>query len=536
MKALRVIVILAVVFVSGGSAHTYPVAGALKCDELVEEADVIVKATAIASKPIEDEWFTTCPGFDAYGTELKIASVLKGDVASDTITFQHYGLSVEQRGFEFMPQHYEFQSGRTYIVFAAKTGRGGVFRQLWKSHKAKVDQGVILAADAEPVAPDTPVQEIIWAELNAHLKGADPGNVVYAIRQLDEMSSGSYYALDDFERDRVLEKIHPFMSSAEKEVARAAILAVGADSPYLKDDYAPHWLEKVGNGRIHGIGEWSRDPKNAAARTYWEELGAVGDSDAPAEVRALAIRALGRVAEPDVMDGVRRWVKDPDPLVRQAAVFLLADYPGKETSQLLAAASGDKSAAVRTGVARAVGFGQLDQSLRLLEQLLGDTDPRVCAAAALSLISFPPAKVDAILMDHVDDAEFKSVFVNALAESDPEPYLDALAEIIEKRLEPTHFWGGRIPHARSWTILFEYLQGRSADELDSGKLDRYMDALEKAQFHSSSEPRNLYAFYVKHRMTDRARRFRDTCTATFTYDIGYYFDAVDKEYGTGGTD
>jgi hypothetical protein len=165
--------------------------------------------------------------------------------------------------------------------------------------------------------------------------------------------------------------------------------------------------------------------------------------------------------------------------------------------------------------------------------LLKDGDPTVSAAAALSLISFPPAKVDGLLMEHVEDAEFKSVFVNALAESRPEAYLDALAEIIVKRLEPTHFWGGQIPSAQSWTILFKFLQDRSAKELASGDLDKYMDALEKARFWSSSEPRDLYAFYVKHKMAERARSFREKCTATFTYDIGYYFDAVDKENPTG---
>ena len=533
MKALRVIVILAAVLVAVGLGNAYMVGPPLKLDELVQEADVIVKATAISSKPIEDEWFAACPGFAAYGTELKVVSVIKGEVTDDTVTFQHYAPSKDAQGVMFVPQHYEFQAGRTYIVFAKTTGQDGVFRQLWKNHKIKADQGVILAADAEPVAADMSVKEIIWTELSALLKSADPGDIAYAIRQLNEMSGGSYYTLDDLERGRALEKIHPLLSSAEKEVAQAAILAVGADSPYLSDDYALHWLTKVGSGRIHGFTEWSRDPKNPGARAYWQELAAVGDSDAPAAVRALATRALGRVAEPGVMDGVKRWVKDPDPLVRQAAVVLLADYPGKETSQLLIAAFGDQSAAVRTGVARAIGLGQLDQSLWLLESLLKDGDPTVSAAAALSLISFPPAKVDGLLMEHVEDAEFKSVFVNALAESRPEAYLDALAEIIVKRLEPTRFWGGRIPSAQSWTILFKFLQDRSAKELGSGDLDKYMDALEKARFWSSSEPRDLYAFYLKNKMTARAKRFRDACTATFTYDIGYYFDAVDKENATG---
>jgi hypothetical protein len=533
MKALRVIAILAAVVASVSLCFAYIVGPPLKLDELVKEADIIVKATVISSKPVQDEWFTACPGFAAYGTELKVVSVIKGNVASDTITFQHYGFSKADQVCMFMPQHYELEVGRTYIVFAKTTDREGAFRQLWQSHKAKEDQGVTLAANAEPVAAGKPVKDIIWAELCALLKSADPGDVVYAIGQLDETSGGRYYALDDFERGPVLEMIHPFLSRKDKQVATAAILAVGADSPYLKDDYAPHWLTNVGGGRVHGFTEWNRDSKNPGGRAYWQELAAVGNGDAPNEVRALAIRALGRVAQPGVMNHVVRWLQDPDRLIRQAAVILLADYPGEKASKLLADCAIDETAEVRTGVARAIGCGQLDGLLPLLERLLADTDPHVSAAAALSLVSFPADKVDAILKAHMDDAEFRSVFFNALAETDPEPYLDALAEIIEKRLEPTYFWGGQIPHGLSWEILFKYLEGKSADELGSGELDKYMNALEQAQFYGSSEPRDLYAFYLKHGLPERARVFRSKCKATFTYDIDYYFNQVDKECGIG---
>jgi len=533
MRAFPAIAVAIVVLASVGLCAAYPVGPPLKLDQLAEEADVIVKAAVISSKPIQDEWFRACPGFAAYGTRLRVVSVVKGEVAADTITFQHYGFSKAARGSEFMPQHYEFQAGRTYIVFAKKTDTEGVFRQLWKNHRAQEDQGVILAADAEPVAADESVKDIIWVELCALLKSADPDDVVYAIRHLNEMSSGSHFKLDDFERGSALQAIRPFLSSKDKQVATAAIVAVGADSPYLKDDYAPHWLTAIGSGRIHGFSEWQRDSNNPDARAYWQALAAVGDSDAPNEVRALAIRALGRVAQPGVMDRVVRWLQDPDRLVRQAAVILLADYAGEQALQLLADCAVDETAEVRTGVARAIGYGQFDELLPLLERLLADRDLGVSTAAALSLISLPPGKVDTILKAHVDDAEFKSVFVNALAETDPEPYLDALAEIIEKRLEPTHFWGGRIPHGLSWKILFEYLQGKSAEDLSSGSLDKYMNALEHARFYSSSQPRDLYALYVKHGLTERAQVFREKCKATFTYDIDYYFKAVDKERGIG---
>jgi len=509
MKAFRISAILVAVLASFCLCDAYLVGPPLGLDQLVQESDVIVKAKVIVSKPVKDEWFTEYGGFEAYATDMRVVSVIKGDMGIRTMTFRHYGLSKDTRGFMMMPQHYEFQAGRTYIVFAKKTDADGVYRQLWKNHKTKEDQGVFLAGDSRPVAEDKSVKEIIWAELCALLKSTDPDDVSYSIGQLDEMSGGRFFELDDFDRGPVLEVIHPFLSSVDKEVATVAIRAIGADSPYLKDDYAPHWLTATGSGRIHGFAEWKRDLKNPGGHTYWRELAAVADGGAAEDIRALAIRALGRAGEPGVMDCVVRWVMDPDRLVRQAGVILLADFPGKKASGLLANLSKDEAAEVRLGVARAVGFGQFEDLLPVLERLLADEDPRVGAAAALSLISFPAAKVDAILKAHVDDAEFKSVFVNALAETDPEPYLDALAEIIQRCLEPKQFWGGRIPHALSWKILFEYLQGKSDEDLSSGSLDTYMDALERAKFYSSSEPRDLYAFYVKHAMMDREALPRD---------------------------
>lgn len=508
MKAFHVIAVVVAVLASVGLCPGYPVGWPLKLDELVEEADVIVKARVISSRLIKDEWFTKYRGFDAYATEMRVVSVIKGDMAIRKMTFRHYGFSKDARGFMMPPQHYEFQAGRTYIVFAKKTDTDGVFRQLWKNHKAKEDQGAFLAGDNRPVAEDKSVKEVVWAELCGLLKSPDSDDISYSIRQLNEMSSSRFFKLDDFDRGRVLEVIHPFVSSKEKKVAKAAIRAVGAGNPYLSDDCAPNWLATIGSGRIYGVAKWDRDLKNPGARKYWRELAAVGDGEAAEEIRALAIRALGRAGAPRVMAHVVRWVEDPDRLVRQAAVILLADFPGKEASRLLTDRSKDEAAEVRTGVARAIGYGQFDELLPLLERLLADRDPGVSTAAALSLISFPPGKVDPVLKAHVDDAEFKSVFVNALAETDPEPYLDALAEIIEKRLEPTHFWGGRIPHGLSWKILFEYLEGRSAEDLNSGSLDKYMDVLERGNVTGSYEHRALYAFYVKHKMMDRARRFR----------------------------
>jgi hypothetical protein len=69
-------------------------------------------------------------------------------------------------------------------------------------------------------------------------------------------------------------------------------------------------------------------------------------------------------------------------------------------------------------------------------------------------------------------SDFRPLFVNAPARGDPQPYLAMLAEIIEHQLQPANWWGGLIPAADSWQILFDFVKSRPAAELTAGKLDR----------------------------------------------------------------
>lgn len=163
----------------------------------------------------------------------------------------------------------------------------------------------------------------------------------------------------------------------------------------------------------------------------------------------------------------------------------------------------------------------------MLGTLLTDVEPTVRSAAALALLSFPTDRAEASLKANLA-TDFKPLFVNALARRDPAPYLAELAEVIEKRLMPQHFWGGAIPAGVSWTILYEYVKARTAAELASGKLDRSLDALEKMQWFSSSEPRSLYALYLVRGLKVRAKRFRDGARKAISYDMETYFDMADK--------
>jgi hypothetical protein len=93
---------------------------------------------------------------------------------------------------------------------------------------------------------------------------------------------------------------------------------------------------------------------------------------------------------------------------------------------------------------------------------------------------------------------------------------------------PKNFWGGQIPAFTAWEILFRYLQGQPSEALRSGKLDRYLDAMDKVGNYSSSGPRDIYAFYLQRGMTERARKFREAARKAASYDLEYYFKQVDE--------
>ena len=102
----------------------YPVAAALKLDELAQRSPVIVKATAGPSQVIEDDWFTHYDGFVARATQMRVISVIKGPDDLLQLVFEHYAPATPPSApAMYMPQHYNLVPGRTYLVFAARTDR-----------------------------------------------------------------------------------------------------------------------------------------------------------------------------------------------------------------------------------------------------------------------------------------------------------------------------------------------------------------------------------------------------------------------------
>jgi hypothetical protein len=63
---------------------------------------------------------------------------------------------------------------------------------------------------------------------------------------------------------------------------------------------------------------------------------------------------------------------------------------------------------------------------------------------------------------------------------------------------------------------------------DLSALGGSLDALEHMHWYSSSEPRNLYAFYLT-RMMARAKQFRAAVKQAGPFDMEQYFEEADKD-------
>ena len=513
-------------------ARGYMVGPPVPLEKLTADSDIVFKGTVASSGPVQDESFKPYPGFSAHETQFRVISVIKGDETNRTIRFHYYDEDPKTRGFAFEPQYYHFQSNRTYLVFAKKSEQVGIYCQVWMFHTGKEDEGVVLCPDDRPIIGST-VKEAVWNDLAEMIKSTSVSNVIYAIRQLDEMSGGEneYTSTKDFDRKDVDAAIHGFVANGDSGIARTAIAVVGSHNPYLSAERTPFWLATVGSAGLRGLGKMDPKMENVGGEIYWKDLVAIANGKAASDTKALAIRALGLVHEPSLMDDIDRWLVDPEPAVRASATLLLADFPGSDRVRELMALSRDSAPAVRACVANAIGFAQQVESVDVLKKLLVDKDAEVRKASAMSLLSFSPRQeaVAQVFQQNVDNAEFKPLFLNALAQENPEPYLEGLAQAVEQKTEPRNWWGGEIPAFTAWKTLFRYLRAQSPETIRSGKLDRYLDAMEKVGNYSSSEPRDIYAFYLQRDMKDRAKKFREMANKAAMYDLDYYFREVDKD-------
>ena len=450
------------------------------------------------------------------------------------VRFRHYDEKAAGLGFgSYNPQFYHFEPGKTYIIFADKTATGA--RQTRPDHTTKNDSGVLRCRDEKPVTAKT-LTRIYWAELIALRDSPVADDVVYAIRQLDEMSESpgrrEYGDAKDFSRIEVLAAVRGLITRPETEIAQAAIRLIGDGSPYLSDDLAPYWLGTIGV-ETPGLSQFEPGIRNVGGALAWRELVAVANSNVAPETRALAIRATGLVKAWQLhqrfMDA---WLKSTETPVRAAAVMLLSDFarPCDYTTGQFAGFAADPAPEVRKCAAYAIGFMQNPDIVPVLSKLIKDEDKAVRRAAMESLRSFRPEipAVTVAMKQELTNIEFQPLPLLSLSQGNPGEHLEELAKAIEGKTEPTNHPFGEIPAFTAWKLLFKHLRAQPATEIQSGKWDRYLDAMENVGQYSSSEPRDIYAFYLQRQMPERAAKYRAKAKKSVTYDLDYFFDMVDK--------
>jgi len=501
----------------------------LTLEDVIHASDIIVKARVTSSSITENNSFPKIRGLAIHADTLQVISVLRGKISKSTITYLHHGPAkpAGPPGGN-LPHYFTLKVGNVYILFAQQSQTKGLFLQLWKDYFNKDYKSVLRTANDNPVTQIS-IPEVIWSELMHLVTSNHDPNVIYAIRQMNEMSGGHYSSLQYFDRYKVLHTIQSFLSSPNSEIVKEAITAMGSDNPYF-DEWNHNWLATVGGGRFTHIVKRNKYWQNTDVRPYWKRLAQIAEGNHPPEIRALAIRALGRLQEPRVWEYLVRWMRDPEPTVRKASTILLADFPADEVAPYLRTSVHDHSKEVRLGAAIAIGYGQFESFISELEILIRDENLIVRGSAATCLISFAPEKIRPVLQRNINHPDFMPLFVNVLAESDIESYRDLLVKIIQNRSEPDFYWGGRVPYARSWDLLFQYLRKQSAYTLKSGAMDKYLHALENTDFWGSNEPRDLYALYVRKGMSDRAQSFRRRCRENLAWNMDHFFDRVDTEH------
>lgn len=516
-----------------------PIRKALTLPELEKASKVIFKGTVISSEPVEDNSFKERRSLQSYETVFKVISIVKGEIASSKhVRFRHYrpnGDSFSKNGSA--PQSYNFDKGKHYFVCANLSPKkhevSVVLRQIWDLERAKADQGFLSSINDKPHRGEN-LSEVYWNELTDAVESRIAASQVYAIRQLNSMSSGTAWnGHQSFDREKVVGVIASSIDSNKDAVATAAMkLVLQPSGLEWKSD-----LIRLNPKHFPGHAIQQPTKLNLSAQTCSKRLIAMANSRRSSELRAFAVKSLLNTANAELFPLANKWSRDDSELVRAEAATLLTDFVDQVPAQDWKRLMDDSSPIVRASAIRGVGRGQIKDLLDDVETKLEDKDSKVVASAAASLLSFPLERTRSIFQKRIKHPEYGCLFVIALASEKPDEYLDELGQIVRTRPNPQDWWGGSIPWGVAWNILFEYALQQNG-RFSTPKVKNVLASLEspireseKSYHFSSSQPRDLYALYVQNGMQERAASYREAVNAKTTYDMELYFNNVDKHPG-----
>jgi hypothetical protein len=506
-----------------------------RLEEMAAKSDLVFKGQVISTEPVTNSAlllefsYSSAISLPAVrATRFQVISVLKGDVTTNEIVFQHFCDSTTRtntRGMIFgedfggslsgiaPPPRYNFEVGQSYLVFAAgadKRGRNfsalrgatNMLDRFRPIERAAADESVTRTLDARPLG-QLSVKDAHWFELNLLLNDTNPTNQLYAIQHLNRMATTcgeSWEHGHDFKRERVLDALRPLFTNVNDQVAVAAIGCFQVASECAKQ-IVPHT----------------------------DALIEIATSAPSASRRVAAIAVFSGTKFSVVSNSLPQWLRDPAEDARIQAVRLLLNYPGEFAERALREHADDDTPKVRSAVAEVIGNGKFERALPTLAKLFSDPIGDVHTNAGLALLQFDADQVADILKPNLDDPGFCISFIAKLAEKDAGPWLSNLVRILEQRREqiqeiaksasldprrrdPDNFKNLIGPYAKCWEDIRHYLLTLPKDKFSNRDLGRYMDILEHTLPTVSNttvpEVRSLYELYKTKGLKGRARAIR----------------------------
>jgi len=504
------------VMVSAALAGPGPPLGSIA--ELTDKAASVCVGTVVSVHSLPDtEEITT-----RQQAKLRDIQALSGKCPSKA-TLDYLGH--EPRSLSYARHRYALEVGAAYLLFVDEE-----FALLDAQLPAVDAEGLLRM---RPDASGPTVNKAVWRSLTDDVASSNAQDATRALGWLDRLSmSYSWMPEPDFDRRETVDTAIVALGSESAEVREATLDFLGSGSWVYREQDLVFWLESLNPGSFprHSVRDLER--QNFAAVHHYEAIASAA-SRLPAEQKAKAIRCLHRSQRTSLPE-LEGWLTDSEPVVRAGANLLIPDLPPADRHPLLKRASQDADATVRAAAATAMALGQDEQTLPLIELLLEDPEVGVQRSAAQALLAVATGHAHDALERQADHELYGGLFVNSLAETDAVPWRSRLTENVETRYSPAAWWGGFVPHAHSWALLFEDLSKLATTELESAAVAPALHALEHAKFHGSSEPRDLYQLYHDRGMDSHAKAFRAHVDETVGFDMSLYLDRVDASAPRGG--
>lgn len=438
-------------------------------ESLAADAPRVIKATVLSEEKTNGWEKLDGRFYRMQNVKLRLISTISGDAFPNEINTR-----------------LAFPLNRKFLLNAKRLHEQGSFLQRGENYL------LWLSPEKLSIAPDTQeildalmttdaalvegnMQDVAWQEIKKLADNADIENGIYSFRWLKEHADRDFYGTSnrkqsvDFEALSIIKFLQTYWMAANEKVAFAAI----------------------NNSSVFPLGKDLRSPEY---RYLVPELIKVADTHPSPIVRSEALRSLSYVHEPAVEAVALRQVQSDSPLTKSYGISLLSGFSNESTRQQLKNFAAEPEPKVRQAVASVAGYMKAESLIPTLVRYLIDENQDVRATAARSLLAYAPRSV---LREQIDNKEFGSLFLNKVAVNNVGAFLPHLAAQVTKEKQVN----------ASWNLLFDYVQTKSRETLESPEGQSVLDALESVT-QDDVKLAELYKFYLMRQMTERAANFQ----------------------------